>query len=59
MKQFAIYKGEELLMIGSAKECAKQLDLDTKTIYFYASKTHKKRDKGNRMVATILEDDEE
>ncbi|MBT2732096.1 hypothetical protein [Carnobacterium sp. ISL-102] len=59
MKQYAVYKGEDLLTMGTAKECGEELHVDSKTIYFYASQTHKKRNKGNRMVATLLEDDEE
>ena len=49
--RYALYKGEELLCIGTAAELAIRLGVELKTIYFYASEANKRRDNGNRLVA--------
>jgi len=55
-KTFAIYKGEELLTSGTAKECAKELNVKEDTIYFYKTKTYQNRGSGkNRRIAIELE----
>jgi hypothetical protein len=61
MADYAVYKGDELLVLGSLQECAKALDVKEKTIQFYATKTHKNRTKGkeNNMLAIRIEEDEE
>lgn len=43
MKEYAIYKGEECLAIGTIKELAKKLKVKERTIYFYTTPTYKKR----------------
>lgn len=40
---YAIYKGEEIICTGSAKECAEALGVKVETIYFYASPAWKRR----------------
>lgn len=40
---YAVYKGEDIICIGSAEECAKALGVKVKTIYFYASSAWKRR----------------
>lgn len=42
-KEYALYKGEECLAIGSIKEIAEQLKVQVRTIYFYTTKAYKKR----------------
>lgn len=43
MAEYALYKGDELLGIGTAKELAKMHGVKEKTIYFYTSPVYKKR----------------
>jgi len=58
-KTFAVYKGEELLTIGTLKECAKKLNVKEDTVKFYKSKTYQNRGSGkNRRIAIELEETE-
>ena len=43
MKEYALYKGEECLAIGTIKEIAKKMNVKEKTIYFYTMPTYKRR----------------
>lgn len=61
MKIFALYKGEENLTDGTAKELADYLNVNVKTIYFYKSNAYKRRFKensNNYIVIEIEENDE-
>lgn len=58
-KQYAVYNGEDLIAIGTAPECGKQLGVVAQTIYAYASITQENQNKGNRRIAIELEDDSE
>ena len=49
--EYTIYKGEKILGTGTAEELSKILGIKRSSIYFYNSPAHKKRDKGNLMVA--------
>ena len=40
---YTVYKGDEIICTGSARECAEALGVKVKTIYFYASKAWKRR----------------
>lgn len=42
-KEYALYKGDELLAIGTAKELAEQFGVKVSTIHFYKSPTYIKR----------------
>lgn len=44
-KEYALYKGEKCLAIGSIKEIAEQMKVKVRTIYFYTTKAYKKRSK--------------
>ena len=59
MKEYALYKGEELLAIGTLKELAKRFKVKPKTLLFYQSPTYlKRREKGkNYRVLVKLEDE--
>ncbi len=60
-KEYAVYSGETLLAVGTAKECAEALGVTPKTIIYYATPTHKKmveKGRGKRRVAFKLEEDE-
>ena len=43
MKIYALYKGEEFLFEGTAKECAKYKNVSEGTIHFWNTNAYKKR----------------
>ncbi|MBN2878673.1 MAG: hypothetical protein JXN65_03490 [Clostridia bacterium] len=43
MKEFALYKGEDLLGIGTIKELAKKNNVKEATIKFYGTNSYKRR----------------
>ncbi len=43
MFEYAIYRGDELLIIGTKSECAEWLKVKPETITFYCSPTHHRR----------------
>lgn len=58
-KEYALYKGEECLAIGTKKELAKQFNVKEKTIEFYQTPAHLKRMQkshlGNYKVVVCVE----
>ncbi|PIC72397.1 hypothetical protein CSV76_15230 [Sporosarcina sp. P17b] len=42
-KEFALYKGEELLAIGTYVEIAKELKVQPRTIRYYGSSAYKRK----------------
>ena len=58
-KQYALYKGEECLAIGTKKELAKQFNVKERTIEFYQTPAHLKRmeksTKGNYKMVVCLD----
>lgn len=62
MKEYAVYKGDELLGIGTAKELAEKLNVQPQTIRFWSYPSYHERgtgDRGGRKIAILLEDDED
>lgn len=56
--EYALYKGEELLLIGTIKEIAKSRGVKEDTIRYYGTPTYKNRGKtDNRLTLVKLEDD--
>lgn len=58
--EYAVYKGDELLGIGTAKELAEKLKVKVETIKFYSTASYQKRIKKenhNRLISVKLEDD--
>lgn len=56
MKEYAMYKGEECLAIGTIKEIAKQMKIKRETVYFYKTPAYKKRvkvSKNRRELITL------
>lgn len=43
MKEYAVYKGEELIVIGSVKECAEFMGVKPDYIYWMTTPTAKRR----------------
>lgn len=56
-KCYTVYKGDEFICMGTADECAKELGVTRRTIYFYNTNTYKKRiiDKPNSIVVEVVE----
>ena len=54
--EYALYKGDELLAIGTLDELAEFRGVTRNTIYFYSMPTNMKRDHGKRVVAIKLDD---
>ena len=51
VKEYALYKGDNLIMIGTIKELAEAQKVKEDTIRFYSTPTNKKRDKkGNKKI---------
>lgn len=66
VKEYAVYKGDNLVCIGTAKECAAEMGVQPETIKFYTTPTYQKRlakrkktSKAGYLTVTKLEDDEE
>lgn len=47
MKVYAVYKGEDILTIGTVEEIAKILGIKPESVLFYNSNTYKKRTSEN------------
>lgn len=43
MKEYAVYKGEIILAIGTAQECAEELGVTTDYIYWLVTPSGKRR----------------
>ena len=54
MKEYALYKGEECLAIGTIKEIAEQMNVKIRTIQFYTTPTYKKRCKNSINRLTLI-----
>lgn len=59
MKEYAIYRGDTFVDLGTAKELAERLGVKENTIYCYASKSKKYRYGEDRMIAVEMDGDEE
>lgn len=57
MNEYAVYKGDELLVIGTRKECADRLGVKLQTISYYCSPAYRKKleKAGSLDVAVIAE----
>ena len=52
-KEYALYKGDKLLAMGTKKEIAKQLGVKQSTICYYSHPAYAKRtseEKGRRLI---------
>lgn len=43
VKEYAVYKGDEMICIGSMAECADHMGVKIETIQFYLTPSHQKR----------------
>ncbi len=55
-KEYALYKGEELLAIGTKKELAEKFNVKESTITFYMTPTKLKRSKGKNFRVVVALD---
>ena len=67
LPEYAVYKGEDLIAMGTARECAEQLGVKLETFRFYRTPKYKRRvasrkfhrNCGYKTVVKIDVDDEE
>lgn len=59
MKEYALYKGDKFIDIGTKEYLANLLNVRKETIEFYASPTQLKRNKDNCYVVVRIDDERE
>lgn len=59
LKEYALYKGDKLLAVGTRKEIAEQMGIKPETVTFYGTPSGAKRSKNGRVVIPLEEDDDE
>lgn len=58
MKEYAVYRGEQMLAVGTLEDCAEVLGVKPKTVLYYATPTYQKRTKNkDKCLVTIRLDD--
>lgn len=58
LNYYALYKGDEVLTVGTKEELAKYLNVSIRTIEFYSSPTYRKRNKkGNCYIVIRIKED--
>jgi hypothetical protein len=63
VNEYAVYKGESLICIGTIKECAKHMKVLPNTVRFYTTPTYqrrldKRKNPRNYITVIKLEDDD-
>lgn len=58
-KEYALYKGDKFIDIGTKKYLAELLNVKIETIEFYTSPAHLRRSKDNRYIVVRIEDEDE
>lgn len=57
---YALYKGDNIITIGTKKELADYLNVSIRTIEFYSRPTYRKRNKkGNCYIVIKIEEDKD
>lgn len=59
MKEYALYKGDQMVAIGTVKEIAEERGVEPTTIRFYKSQAYQrrsKREENNRLLLIKIED---
>ncbi|HAB9977060.1 TPA_asm: hypothetical protein GYW94_08190 [Listeria monocytogenes] len=59
MPEYAMYQGDDLLIIGTLTELAEFKDVKRETILLYTSASYRKRTKEQSWYVIKIEDDEE
>lgn len=55
--EYALYKDDELLALGTMKEIAKQMGVKYRTIMYYKTPSQKKRTKGKGRILIPIEEE--
>lgn len=55
LNEYALYKGDDLLFLGTVNEIAKQMNVLPSTIFYYQTPTAKKRK--SKLVLIKIDDD--
>lgn len=55
IKEYALYKGDKFLMIGTIDEIAKAYNIKPRTVRFYASQVYKNRRKNGEDYLLVIE----
>lgn len=58
LAEYAVYKKENLLCMGTLKECAAQLGIEPKSVMFYGTPIYQNRVKSGRVLVKLEEDEE-
>lgn len=53
-KEYALYKGDDLLAMGTAREIAKELGISPSTVQFYGTPSYRKRSKSNNTRTLVI-----
>lgn len=56
-KEYALYKGDSFITMGTIEEIAKKLNRSFRTIYYYTTSQYKLRCKGSYKRLTMIEVD--
>ena len=58
---YAVYRGDTFLFMGTSKECANYLGVTVNTVYFYTTPRYRKRfeSDSNRIIVIRVEEDDE
>lgn len=57
MKEYALYKGDDLLSIGTLEELSKEFNVKTDTLLFYSYNSYKKRTKDSKSRRLVCLDE--
>lgn len=57
-EEYAVYKGDDFVTIGTVYEIAKELGVSVQTAKFYTYPAYKKRNKKNRIILDLIEEGE-
>ena len=58
-KEYAIYKGDEFIAIGTIKELSEKTGYSETTLRYCTHPASRRRNKGNRLIVIQVEEDEE
>ena len=58
MIEYALYKGDEFIMIGTRRQLAERLGVSEDSVQYYMTPTYKKRRKTDNCIVVFRLDDE-
>lgn len=58
LREYAVYKGEDLISMGTISEIAKELDVKEATVEYWRTPSYKKRRASNSKAIVYLGDEE-